>query len=141
MKSYELPFATIIIHRTDLAEVIINEGVVLNELMVEAYHDFLLTYLQAPFALLINIKYSYSYTFEAQRAIANLKEISHMAIVVGTNGALKSTETLIELNEGKSWNVKLFHDKEVTLNGINNSVANILLYLLLQLFAFTNRFY
>src|SRR5690606_36820058 len=126
MKSYELPFATIIIHRTDLAEVIINEGVVLNELMVDAYHDDLLTYLQAPFALLINKKYSYSYTFEAQRAIANLKEISHMAIVVGTNGALMSTETLIKLNEGKNWNVKLFHDRETALNWINNGVANTL---------------
>src|SRR5690606_41425198 len=102
MKSYELPFATIIIHRNDLAEVIINEGVVLNALMVDVYHDFLLTYLQAPFTLLINNKNSYSYTFEAQRAIANLKEIKQMVFVVETNGALMSTETLIKLNEDKN---------------------------------------
>src|SRR5690606_961347 len=126
MKSYELPFATIIIHRNDLAEVIINEGVVLNALMVDVYHDFLLTYLQAPFTLLINNKYSYSYTFEDQRAIDNLKEIKQMVFVVETNGALMSTETLIKLNEDKNWNAKLFHDRETALNWINNGVANTL---------------
>ncbi|MFD2725516.1 hypothetical protein [Hyunsoonleella rubra] len=63
MKEYKLSFGTIIVLKDNLAEVIINEGVVMNEVMVDIYHDFLLSYLKAPFSLLINKKNSYSYTF------------------------------------------------------------------------------
>lgn len=40
MKQYKLSFATINILRDNLAEVIVNEGVVMNEIMVDLYHDF-----------------------------------------------------------------------------------------------------
>ncbi|MBU3821120.1 hypothetical protein KO566_03530 [Flavobacteriaceae bacterium XHP0103] len=123
MKSYELPFAEIIILKDNFAEVIIKEGVVMDEFMVGVYHDFLLTHLQAPFALLINKKNSYSYTFEAQKTIADLKEISHMAVVVATNGALMSTETLIKMNEDKQWNIRLFQERDVALNWLNSFVT------------------
>lgn len=123
MKSYELPFATIIVLRNDLAEVIINEGVVMDELMVDMYHDFLLTHLKAPFALLVNKKHSYSYTFEAQKTIASLKEISHIAVVVATHGALMSTETLININGSNKWNIRLFQERDLALNWVNNFVT------------------
>jgi len=106
--------------RENLAEVIVNEGVIMNEIMVYLYHDFLLTNLKAPFALLINKKNSYSYTFEAQKIIANLKEISHMAVIVGTSGALMSSETLTKMNEANQWNIRLFHTRESALKWINN---------------------
>ena len=54
MDLHELPFAKIIILQDDLAEVLIDEGVVMNAQMVAQYHEFLLSHLQAPFALLIN---------------------------------------------------------------------------------------
>jgi hypothetical protein len=111
MKSYNLSFGRIIILEDDLAEVIIDEGVIMDELMVDLYHDFLLSYLKAPFSLLINKKNSYSYTFEAQKVIANLKEIYAMAVIVGTDAAVMSTETLIKINETNNWNIKLFRTK------------------------------
>ncbi|WP_111309318.1 hypothetical protein [Confluentibacter sediminis] len=119
MKSYKLSFATILILKNNLAEVIVDEGVIMNEIMVDLYHDFLLSNLQAPFTLLINKKNSYSYTFEAQKIIANLKEISRIAVVVSTNGALMSTETLIKINEGNDWNIRLFQEKEAALVWLN----------------------
>ncbi|MBC3757371.1 hypothetical protein H7U19_03070 [Hyunsoonleella sp. SJ7] len=120
MKEYKLSFGTIIILKDNLAEVIINEGVVMNEVMVDLYHDFLLSYLKAPFSLLINKKNSYSYTFEAQKMIANLKEIHVMAVVVGTSGALMSTRTLIKINEENDWNIKLFHTRPEALEWIES---------------------
>lgn len=120
MKEYKLSFGTIIILEDDLAEVIIDEGVVMNEVMVDLYHDFLLSYLKAPFSLIINKKNSYSYTFEAQKVIANLKEIHAMAVIVGTNGAIMSTKTLIQINDSSDWNIKLFRTRPEALEWIES---------------------
>ena len=58
MKSRRLSFCEIILLKDDLAEVIIDEGVLLDLKMVKQYHLFLLLNLKAPFSLLINKKYS-----------------------------------------------------------------------------------
>ncbi|WP_100610767.1 hypothetical protein [Confluentibacter lentus] len=118
MKSYRLSFATISILEKNLAEVIIDEGVIMDEIMVDAYHDFLLSNLSAPFSLLINKKNCYSYTFEAQKTICNLKEIHLIAVVVTTNGGLLSTQTLIKLNENSNWNIELFQERDLALEWI-----------------------
>jgi len=118
MKSYRLPFATILLLQDNLAEVIIDEGILIDEVIVDTYHDFLLNNLIAPFSLLINKKNCYSYTFEAQRMIGNLKEIYLTAVVVNSYGALMSVRTLIEINENKHWNIELFQDREMALEWI-----------------------
>jgi hypothetical protein len=116
MKSYKLSFGTIIITKENLAEVIINDGVVMDELMVDTYHDFLLSNLKHPFSLLINKKHSYSYTFNAQKTIVNLKEINAMAVLYHNSGGLMSTETLINLNKNNNWNIQLFQSRDKALN-------------------------
>lgn len=118
MNSLRLSFATISILEKNLAEVIIDEGVIMDEIMVDEYHDFLLTNLIAPFSLIINKQHCYSYTFEAQKTICNLKEIHLIAVIVTTNGALMSTETLIKINENKNWNIELFKDRDLALKWI-----------------------
>jgi len=116
MKNYKLTFGTISIINSRLAEVIVDDGIVFDEVMVDEYHDFLLTNLDAPFSLLINKKHSYSYTFEAQKTIVNLKQIKAMAVYVGSSGALMSTETLIKMNENNNWNIMIFMKREEALD-------------------------
>lgn len=125
MKKYELAFGKIIILKNNLAEVIVDEGVVMNEVMVDVYHDFLLSSLDAPFSVLINKKHSYSYTFEAQKIIGNLKEIFAMAVVNATSGALMSTETLIDINKQNNWNVNLFDNREDALEWLEKITSNV----------------
>jgi len=115
MKNYELSFGTIILISSSFAEVIVDEGIEMNEVMVDEYHDFLLNNLSPPFLLLVNKKNSYSYTFGAQMSIANLKEIKAMAVLIGTNGGLMSTETLININKENDWNIKLFQKRDQAL--------------------------
>lgn len=112
MKICKLSFGEITIVNNNLAEVVVNEGVVFDEIMVDEYHDFLLTNMEAPFSLIINKKNSYTYTFEAQKIIANLKEIKAMAVVAGTSGSVMSTETLINVNGNYKWNIRLFNNRE-----------------------------
>ncbi|MFD0989839.1 hypothetical protein ACFQ1R_07015 [Mariniflexile jejuense] len=120
MKNYKLSFGEIIIIDENLAEVIVNEGVVMNDIMVDEYHDFLLSYLKAPFSLLINKKHSYAMTFSAQKTIATLKEIKAMAVLFSSVGGLMSTETLMNLGENKDLNIRLFQKREDALNWLNS---------------------
>lgn len=120
MKICNLSFGKIIILNKNLAEVIVNEGVIIDEVMIDEYHDALLNSLEAPFSLIINKKHSYTYTFPAQKLIANLKEIKAMAVVAQTSGSVMSTETLINVNRDSKWNIKLFNKREEAESWLNS---------------------
>tara|TARA_R110002049_G_scaffold3795_5_gene27623 strand:- start:97979 stop:98344 length:366 start_codon:yes stop_codon:yes gene_type:complete len=116
MKSYKLSFGTIIIIEEHLAEVIINDDVVIDGVMVDEYHDFLLTALKSPFSLLINKKHSYTYTFYAQKTFLNLKAAKAMAVLVYNKAGVMSIETLINLNATNNWNIQLFQSRDEAFN-------------------------
>ncbi|WP_223552182.1 hypothetical protein [Aestuariivivens sp. NBU2969] len=115
MERFKLSFGEIKILNKNLAEVIVDEGIVFDEIMVDEYHDFLLNSLTPPFFLLINKKYSYTYTFNAQKTIANLKEIKAMAVLLSTYGGEMSTRTLINVNGNYKWNIELFQNRTEAL--------------------------
>ena len=115
MDLYELPFAKIIILRDDIAEVMINDGVELDVNMVEQYHDFLLTHLQAPFSLLINKVNSYTYDFQAQAKLATLEEINAMAVVAYNRITEITTQTLASYPREIEWNLKIFSNRDDAL--------------------------
>ncbi len=115
MDLHELPFAKIIILRDDIAEVMINDGVRMNEEMVEQYHDFLLSHLRAPFSLLINKINSYTYDFHAQENLATLKEINAMAVVAYNRVTKITTETLASYPRDVKWNLEIFSNRDDAL--------------------------
>jgi len=115
MDLHELPFAKIIILQDDLAEVLIDDGVVMNAEIVEQYHEFLLSRLRAPFALLVNKVNSYSYDFEAQEKLAALKQIHAMAVVAYNRITWISTESLASIPRDEKWNLEIFTDRESAL--------------------------
>jgi hypothetical protein len=115
MDTYELPFATINILREDIAEVIVNEGIEMNVEMVQQYHDFLLSHLKPPFALLVNKMHSYSYDFPAQEKLATLTEINAMAVVAYHRRTVITTEMLASYPRERKWNIKIFRDRDEAL--------------------------
>ena len=116
MKTHQLSFAKIIIIKDNLAEVIVDDGVLIDLKKVGEYHEFLLTHLRAPFSLLVNKKHSYTYTFKAQIEIASLNQIKAMAVVVEGFNAKKSTDFLISMNNmSRSWNIQTFMLREEAL--------------------------
>ena len=106
MNSYKLSFGTINVLQNDLAELIVNEGVLIDKVMIKQFHDFLINKFKGVFGLLVNILHSYSYTFGAQKTISKLNEIKSMAVVAQTSGAVMSRETLINVK------VKLNYSKK-----------------------------
>jgi len=115
MDLHELPFAKIVILRDDIAEVMINDGVRMNQEMVEQYHDFLLSHLRAPFSLLINKINSYTYDFHAQEKLATLKEINAMAVVAYNRVTKITTETLASYPRDVKWNLEIFSNRDEAL--------------------------
>ncbi|MEP3838986.1 MAG: hypothetical protein ABJM36_15180 [Algibacter sp.] len=123
MSVFKLSFGSIIILHDKLAEVIVNQGVVMNESRVDEYHNFLLRHLKPPFGLLVNKKNSYTYTFSAQKIIGSLKEIESIAILAKTSGGVMSTETLLNINGAIYKNSKLFQDREEALLWLKKELA------------------
>ncbi|MFD1614922.1 hypothetical protein [Gelatiniphilus marinus] len=115
MKVCNLSFGKIVVLNKNLAEVIVNEGVHFNEAMVDEYHNFLLSNLSKPFALLVNKKHSYSYAFEAQKQISSLSGIQAIAVVVFTSASLMATKTLMNVNRTETSNIKIFQDRDKAL--------------------------
>jgi hypothetical protein len=115
MELHELPFAKVIVLRDDIAEVMINDGVIMDIAMVEQYHDFLLTHLRAPFSLLVNKVNAYSYDFNAQEKLATLKEINAMAVVAYNRVTEITTETLASYPRNVKWNLRVFSNRDDAL--------------------------
>ena len=115
MDIHELSFAKIIILRDDIAEVRINDGVRMDEEMVEQYHDFLRSHLRAPFSLLVNKINSYTYDFDAQEKLATLKEINAMAVVAYNRVTKITTETLASYPRDVKWNLEIFSNRDDAL--------------------------
>jgi hypothetical protein len=120
MKSYKLSFGIIIILKANLVEVIIDDGVVLDMKMVKEYHAFLIEKLEFPFFLLINKKYSYTYTFEAQKSIVNKDIVKAMAVVTHAYVSKLATDVLINMNRNNGWNIKMFKSRKEALGWLEN---------------------
>jgi hypothetical protein len=120
MSFYELSFAKIIILQENVAEVIINEGIEINNEMVTEYHNFLLQHLTAPFFLLINKINSYTYTFDAQIKIASLPEIKAMAVVAYSKATEVATRNLASIPRNNAWNIQIFPDRDTALEWLSS---------------------
>lgn len=125
MKSYKLSFGEIIVHNVNLAEVIVNEGIIMGLSHVAEYHDFLQSKLVAPFSILVNKKNQYSYDFNAQRVIGDIKGLHKFAALVTGVGGVMSTETLIDINKNNEWNIKLFREREAALGWLISSKKEV----------------
>lgn len=128
MKKCRLSFAEILMLKEDLIEIIVDEGIVVNEVMVDEFHDFLLTNISAPYRILISTRNSYSYTFRAQLLIAKLKQIEAIGVSIENTGALMSFETMNFLNKNNRCNIQfeLFMTRIEALawlQGLNMAIA------------------
>ncbi|WP_158844569.1 hypothetical protein [Algibacter sp. L1A34] len=109
MNIYKLSFGTICIINPHLVEVIVNDEVIIDEVEVDEFHDFLLSNLDSPFSILVNKKNHYSYTFEAQKIIGNLEQVKSIAFVSKIKEGLLAFKTLSTIN-GKDQNAVKFFD-------------------------------
>ena len=105
---YTLSFGDIIILSDHLAEVIVDEGIVMTLEMCEEYDAFLLDHFPQPFALLINKIHNYSYTYEAKLHIASLENLKAFAFLTYNQNGLTETKNLVKQRKADDWNMREF---------------------------------
>ena len=88
--------------------------------MVGEYHDFLLKEMSHPFAVLINKKNSYTYTFDAQRHLGTLPELRAIAVLAYNDMTVKTTQGLIAIPRDISWTIKIFNQRDVALQWLTD---------------------
>jgi len=115
MITYNLSFGKIILLQEDIAEVIVDEGVEFTIVMVGEYHEFLIDHMKHPFSLLINKLHSYSYTFEAQKYLADLSEINAIAVVSYSKATEITTKSLAAIPKERPMNLKIFKERHIAL--------------------------
>ena len=115
MEIHQLSFGKAIKLDTDLAEIIVNESVVMNIDMVDEYHDWIGKHLDNPCFLLINKVNAYTYTFDAQLKIGTLPQIRAMAVVVYNRMSKLTTQNLSEYPREKDWNIHIFDNRDEAL--------------------------
>lgn len=115
MTNYNLSFGTITLIQNDIAEVIVNEGVIFSIEMVAEYHEFILNTMQHPCSLLINKINSYTYTFETQQHLATLPQINAMAVVSYNKATETTTKSLASVARETPWELKIFKSRDHAL--------------------------
>lgn len=125
MNDHKLDFGRIIILQPDIAEVIINEGIEMDESMVDDYHDCLIKHLAAPFSLLVNKINSYTYTFDAQLKLATIPQIHSMAVVTYSHISKVATESLNNIPRHRPWNLCTFSSREQAITWLKQNQSRI----------------
>lgn len=112
---HEISFGQITKIQDNLVEIVVQADIEFNMDMIAEYHTWLLANLKAPFAILVNKKNPYTYTFEAQMNIANLPQIKAMAVVSYSTATEATTNVLIEMPRKSKWNIRIFDTSELAL--------------------------
>lgn len=123
--THSLSFAEIIILRDDIAEVIVHEGIEMTLEMVHTYHNWLLNNLTAPFSILINKKFSYTYDFQAQLNLAILPQIHAMAVVSYSKTTESCTKVLVSVPREIEWNIQFFYNRADAFRWLENEQTQI----------------
>lgn len=115
MKSYDLSFGKIIPISDKIAEVIVDDGIEMDEAMIDEYHDCLISNFRSPFSVLINKINRYTYTFPAQQKLAAIEQMNAIAIVAYTPSTEHASEAVAIVPRSVEWKYRIFEDRESAL--------------------------
>ena len=116
MSKEKLDFGVINRLEKQIAEVIIEQGIEINDAMVDEYHRYLDKHYSGDFGLLVNKINQYTYSFTAQQRLATLPNIKAIAVVVYRRSTEIATEALLNIKRTHEWNLKTFYDRDEALS-------------------------
>lgn len=108
MSTHRLSFARIILHREDIAEVVVDEGAELTVPMVAELHGFWLTNLEHPFSVIINRANSYGIETDAIPLLGSLEQLNAIAVVAREDTKRTTVEILSSYPREYPWNHQIF---------------------------------
>ncbi len=123
MKIYELPFGKFIELNDAFVEVIIYEGIELTVDMIDQFQYYFTRSNSDPFGVLINKINQYTYAFDAQIRLSELLNLDAIAVVTYSQRSKRITESIISLQRGAPWNIKIFDDRRTAIEWLKAELA------------------
>ena len=108
MNKHQLSFAKINILNEQIAEVIVNQDVIISLEMSEEYDRALADIFSNNFALLVNKINQYDFSFEAKLSMASHDNLKAIAVVTYDTESKKSVENVAAIRQIDGWNLKVF---------------------------------
>lgn len=129
MQKHRLSFAHINIINNQIAEIIVDDGVVVSLEMVEEHDDFLTSIFDGEFGILVNKINSYHYSPEAQLIMGSIENIVAVAVVNYTTQDKQSSKEIIDKRFMDQLNIKIFSGLELgrqqAITWLQQELANI----------------
>jgi hypothetical protein len=116
MELKDLKFGVFEEAEPQIMEIIINEGVVLDEEKIQKIEEGLLGKYSGRYALLVNRKNRYSHTHESMMKVARLRNLIAIAILVYKDFAKQAAQ----IHELYQQNVNIFDDREKALTWLRD---------------------
>lgn len=105
---FDLSFGKINVINNNIAEVLVDEGIIFTLEMCEEYDAFLLEQFPEKFAILNNKIHSFSYTYEANLHIASLENLIAVAVVTYDKNSYLQSQNYKNLRLQDHWLLKEF---------------------------------
>lgn len=123
MEQDDLPFATIVQHKPDLAELIVNDRVELDGDKVARIHQYLLQHFQLPIRLLVNRQHRILFNYEGQQRFAAIPEIIATAFWAEHPLTELSCQVWLATPRPLPWNARVFSERQQALQWLNEGEA------------------
>jgi len=103
----------------DIAELIFTQGYEILPENIDAIHALLGENLADPYMIVIDKRYEYSYSFDAQLKLGEHEGMKAIAIISQSSIASASLEHLQSLHRKKPMNMKVFPSREKALSWLH----------------------
>lgn len=123
MDIQRISFADIKSISDNISEIIVDDGVEIDDAMVDECHGLLAKIHNSDFGLLVNTLNSYAYTFSAQRRIGVLEGLRSIAFVVYKRSTEISTMPLISIHSNRDCKISMFHNYDEALSSLMADLA------------------
>jgi hypothetical protein len=124
MDIQRISFASIKTISGNISEIIVDDGIEIDDAMVDELHDLLIKKYSGDFGLLVNIINSYAYTFAAQQRCATLDHLKVLAFVVYKRSTEVATAPIISRHRKRGKKVDLFYSYDDALNSLMADMAD-----------------
>lgn len=115
MKLHEFSFGKIFVLRSNLAEVIVDEGADIDLEMVNEIHHCFLSIFTNSFSLLINKSNSYSTQLDALIQFGTLPAIDKIAVFAPNKMAKLSADFSADIPSSAALNIQVFTNRDEAL--------------------------
>ena len=120
LRAIELHFASIHVLADNLAEVFVNEDVVVDEACIAEYHHALASLFDRSFGLIVNRMNPYTYSEYAKYNIADIANLEAIALLDILNCQLSSSNRDNALPQIKNKHFRHFCDREAALQWLES---------------------